>query len=178
MVVCTFLLVACDPVRSVDTRDDAGAQNNGGVGGGGAPDLAAGRDQGSAAQDQGTAASPDLATASDVTVAAGVFVKGQQSGGDTGSGSASLVRHPNGSEIAVFGADFQSSAVPAGEVVLTSRSSIGVNGIDPATDLDLGPLQSNHGAQSYSLSGSDGGKRNLFVYCVTYGIDVAVAHLQ
>jgi hypothetical protein len=175
MVVCSFLLVACDGGRSVDNREDAGA-----VGGGGASDLgsAASRDQGTAGQDQGAASNPDLAPASDVTVAAGVFVKGQQSGGDTGSGSASLVRHPNGSEVAVFGSDFQSSAIPAGEVILTSRSSIGVNGIDPATDLDLGPLQSSHGAQTYALSGSDGGKRNLFVYCVTYGIDVAVAHLQ
>jgi hypothetical protein len=180
LIISLFLLSACDGGRSVG--------DPGGTGGGGATDLgstsgpdlasASGRDQGVGSPDQGAASSPDLAIASDVTVAAGTFVKGQQSGGDTGSGSASLVRHPDGSEVAVFGSDFQSTSIPAGEVVLTSRSAIGVNGIDPSTDLDLGPLKSSQGTQSYVVSGGDGGRRNLFVYCVTYGIDVAVARLQ
>lgn len=126
----------------------------------------------------GDLSAADLATtAGPQTIAAGMFVKGQQNGGDTGRGSASLVRAADGTMTAVFGADFQSTTVPAGEVVLTSRSSIGTGGI-AAGDLDLGPLKSASGAQQYTLAGTDGGRRNLFVYCVTYGIDVAVAHLQ
>jgi hypothetical protein len=87
------------------------------------------------------------------------------------------VRNPDGSETAVFGSDFQCTQIPAGEVVLTSRSSLGTGGIQSG-DLDLGPLTSSSGAQQYTLPSGDGGRRNLFVYCLTYGIDVAVAHLQ
>jgi hypothetical protein len=132
----------------------------------------------------GTHSGADLATAADLatptgpqTVAGGSFVKGQQNGGDTGSGSASLVRNADGSETVLFGADFQCTKIPAGEVVLTSRASIGTGALQPG-DLDLGPLTSSSGAQQYALPGADGGRRNLFVYCLTYGIDVAVARLQ
>jgi hypothetical protein len=164
-----------------DSRQPGGSGGNGPATGG---DLAVAQagDMGSPAP--GDLAGVDLAGADlampasgPQTIASGMFVKGQQSGGDTGRGSARLVRAADGSETAVFGSDFQSSQIPAGEVVLTSRSSIGTGGIGSG-DLDLGPLKSASGAQQYQLPGDDGGRRNLFVYCVTYGIDVAVAHLQ
>jgi hypothetical protein len=120
---------------------------------------------------QGVGSSPQL-------VAAGTFIKGQQNGGDTGSGSATLVLDSGGSERAVFGDDFASTRVPAPEVVLSSRPAIGAGGIQPG-DLDLGPLQSASGGQAYALPPEgDGGRRNLFVYCVTFGVDVAVARMQ
>jgi len=120
----------------------------------------------------------DLGGAVEITLATGSFAKGQQSGGDTGSGAASLVRRADGSEELRLGADFSATPVPAPEVVLTTRAAIGAGGIDTTRDLDLGPLGAATGAQHYALPGSDGGRRNLFVYCVTYGIDVAVARLR
>jgi hypothetical protein len=105
-------------------------------------------------------------------------VKGQTNGGDTGHGSASLVRDSDGGERAVFGDDFVATQVPAPEVVLTARVAIGSGGLQP-DDLDLGPLRAPSGAQAYALPPvGDGGRRNLFVYCVTFGVDVAVARLQ
>lgn len=156
---------------------DTHPRSDGGTDGGG-DDLALGADRdlaGAPPADLFGVPPADLAGAQ--TLASGTFVKGQQNGGDTGSGSAILQRNAGGGESVIFGADFQSSPVPAGEVVLTARSAIGTGGL-VAGDLDLGALQSSKGTQQYTLPADDGGRRNLFVYCVTYGIDVAVAKLQ
>jgi hypothetical protein len=130
---------------------------------------------------------PDLATddaapltddAGETVLATGVFVQGVQNGGDTGSGAVALVRGTDGVEQVIFGDDFSSTPLPAGEVVLTSRTTIGIGGIQPGVDLDLGRLKSATGAQSYLMPVDDGGRRNVFVYCVTYGIDVAIGALK
>jgi hypothetical protein len=181
IVALAFFVSGCGAGFGVDRppsggngASDGGA-SDGGAGGQDAGDLAVA----AAADLAGVSPGADLAmpASGPQTIASGMFVKGQQNGGDTGSGSGSLVRNVDGSESAVFGADFHSSQVPAPEVVLTSRSAIGTGGIQSG-DLDLGPLKSSTGAQQYALPGADGGRRNLFVYCTTFGIDVAVAHLQ
>jgi len=152
-LLCALLLAGCG-ARFVDERRDAAD---------------------AAVVDAAELADTD---AGEQTVAFGVFVQAVQSGGDTGSGSVSIVRRSDGSEVALFGPDFQSTPVPAPQVVLTSRSAIGTGGIQPGTDLALGALTSSRGAQSYVVPGGDGGRRNLFVWCATYGTDVTVAHLQ
>ena len=96
--------------------------------------------------------------------------------GHSGQGTASLVRDADGSERLVFGGDFSVSGVPGPEVVLTSRDSLGTS-IDPATDLDLGPLQSAAGAQSYPLA-DDEGRRRAFIFCKPFGVEVALAVLE
>jgi hypothetical protein len=180
IVAIAFFVSGCGAGFGVDRppsggngASDGGANDGGASDGGGDLAVAAGADL------AGVPGGVDLAmpASGPQTIASGMFVKGQQNGGDTGSGSGSLVRNADGSESAVFGADFHSSQVPAPEVVLTSRSSIGTGGIQSG-DLDLGPLKSSTGAQQYALPGADGGRRNLFVYCTTFGIDVAVARLQ
>jgi hypothetical protein len=181
LVALAFAASACG-AGFVDThpRVDAGVSTRGdaAVAGAGAGGDAADAAVAAPGADAAVAVAGDLArVVGPQTLASGMFVKGEANGGDTGSGGASLVREGDGSETAVFAADFQASQIPAGEVVLTARSAIGTGGII-AGDLDLGPLQSSMGAQRYTLPAADGGRRNLFVYCVTYGIDVAVAHLQ
>lgn len=122
--------------------------------------------------------SPGPSDAGDTVLASGVFVQAVKNGGDTGSGSVALVRGADGVERVVFGADFTSTPLPAGEVVLTSRTSIGAAGIEPGVDLDLGRLVSAKGAQTYMVPADDGTRRNVLVYCVTFGVDVAIGVLQ
>jgi hypothetical protein len=137
------------------------------------------------ASDDAAPAPPDSADlapvtndAGDTVLATGMFVQGIKNGGDTGSGSVVLERGADGVERVVFGDDFSSTPLPAGEVILTSRTAIGQGGIQPVLDIDLGRLRSATGAQTYALPGDDGGRRNVFVYCVTYGIDVAIGALK
>jgi hypothetical protein len=118
----------------------------------------------------------DLAGPQAVDLAAQILARGTFSGraGHSGAGSASLVRSVVGLTVEL-GGDFAVTGVPGPELVLTARDSIGTE--IAAGDLDLGPLRSPNGAQSYAVS-DDGGRRNLFVFCKPFGVEVALAVLQ
>ncbi len=90
--------------------------------------------------------------------------------GHSGAGTAEL----SAGELR-FAADFAVSAVPGPVVVVTTRDALGTK-IDPATDLDLGPLRATTGAQSYALA--DTTRRYVFVFCKPFGVEVARALLE
>jgi hypothetical protein len=117
------------------------------------------------------AAQPDLASATRV-IARGTFVG---RAGHSGAGTGSLVMGPSGLTVEMAG-DFAVSNAPGPEVVLTSRANLGTS-IDTSVDLDLGPLDSPTGAQSYAVA-DDGGRRNLFIFCKPFGVEIALAPLQ
>lgn len=98
--------------------------------------------------------------------------------GHQGAGGASLVRRADGRFELRLAADFSSSPVPGPVVVLSHRAGLGSN-IDPALgDVNLGTLQAASGAQSYLLSGADGGQRYAWVFCQPFGIEIARALLE
>ncbi|HUS64990.1 MAG TPA: hypothetical protein VMZ28_10630 [Kofleriaceae bacterium] len=94
--------------------------------------------------------------------------------GHLGSGGGRLVETATGIEVRMD-ADFSASAVPGPVVVLTARPGLGTALV--AEDLQLGALSSPKGAQSYPVPGGDGGRRNLFVFCKPFGVEVARAVL-
>lgn len=114
---------------------------------------------------------PDAAAGEQV-LAAGVF--GGRAG-HQGGGHASLVQTISGQEEIVLAQDFFASGVPGPVVVLTARSSLGTS--LAAEDLQLGVLASNTGAGRYPIAGSSGGRRNLFIFCKPFGVEVSLAPL-
>jgi hypothetical protein len=103
--------------------------------------------------------------------AAGVF---DGRAGHFATGAAELFRRGDGAIELRFDAAFSVSDVPGPEVYLSPRELLGTT-IKPG-DLDLGPLLGKSGAQTYLLFDDDG-RRNVFVYCKPYGIEVARAML-
>jgi hypothetical protein len=97
--------------------------------------------------------------------------------GHLGQGGASLVGYPSGVVELRFDAEFAVSQVSGPVVLLTGRDYIGTSINHDAGDLEIGPLQASAGAQSYFLR-NDGDRRNVFIYCKPYGIEVAKALLQ
>lgn len=114
----------------------------------------------------------------DASGAAGIFAQGTFQGraGHSGRGGAALFRSSDGSVELRFDADFSVTPVPGPEVVLTGRDSIGT-AINPTMDLDLGPLRASSGAQAYPVP-DDGGRRNAFVFCRPFGVEVAKAAMS
>lgn len=96
--------------------------------------------------------------------------------GHGGSGSAQLYRRADGVVEVRLLMDFSVTPVPGPAVFLTSRTDMG-NTIDPQTDLNLGTLQSASGAQSYAVPTDDGTRRNVFVFCQPFRVEVAKAAL-
>jgi hypothetical protein len=128
-------------------------------------------------------AAPDLGgagfpTATDLPPAGGVFARGTFTGraGHGGSGTATLERTSDGSVELVFGDDFSVTAVPGPVVVLTAREELGTT--IAASDLEIGVLSLTVGAQRYRLANGDGGRRNVFVFCKPFGVEVAKADLE
>ena len=96
--------------------------------------------------------------------------------GHAGSGDAHLHRSQGVLEVR-FAANFSVSGVPGPAVFLTSRDSMG-GSIDAQADVNLGTLRSISGAQSYRLPpGADVGRRNVFVFCQPFRVEVAKAAL-
>ena len=118
---------------------------------------------------------PDLAGADiqESQVASGSF-EGRH--GYSGAGRATLVDLGNGQFELRFGDDFSASPVPGPVVYLSSRASLG-NSINDATDISLGRLQRNSGAQSYVIPVDPGERRYAWVYCAPFNVEVAVAAL-
>lgn len=96
--------------------------------------------------------------------------------GHGGSGSAQLYRRADGVVEVRLLMDFSVTPVPGPAIFLTSRTDMG-NTIDPQTDLNLGTLQSASGAQSYAVPTDDGTRRNVFVFCQPFRVEVAKAAL-
>ena len=109
----------------------------------------------------------------------GVFAQGTMTcRSECATGTVQLKRNPDGSVELDLLSDFTTGGGPAYHVLLTSRSTIGT-AINPSQgDLDLGPLKSDSGEQSYPVPGGDGGRRYAWVYCKTYGIEVGRAPLS
>lgn len=120
-------------------------------------------------------AMPDLSgLGPEGVLAAGSF---QDRAGHVGSGDAELYRRSDGRVELRLGASFRSSAVPGPAVFLTSRTDMGAT-IDVQSDINLGTLRSPTGAQSYLVpSGADTGRRNVFVFCQPFRVEVTKAAL-
>lgn len=115
----------------------------------------------------------DLATPADQLFAKGSFMG---RAGHAGTGDGMLFRTGSAVEVR-FGSNFTCSGVPGPAVFLTSRDSMG-GGIDTQTDISLGTLRSTSGAQTYIVPpGADVGRRNVFVYCQPFRVEVAKAAL-
>lgn len=111
---------------------------------------------------------------SEVRVAVGSF---EGRAGHGGSGGASLVRVGSDLELR-FDADFAVSAVPGPAIFLTSRADMG-GSIDAQADIKLGTLTAFNGAQRIAVpAGADVGRRNVFVYCQPFRVEVAKAALM
>ena len=128
--------------------------------GGGSLDLAG-------PSDGGTSPTP-------VRVAAGTF---EGRAGHAGAGGAALYRVGSALELR-FAADFAVSSVPAPAIYLTSRADMG-GSIDAQADIKLGTLSAFNGAQRIAVpAGADMGRRNVFVYCQPFRVEVAKAALM
>lgn len=132
-------------------------------------------------RDLATAAAADLGNdvgdgggAPGSAFARGSFV-GRQ--GHSGSGTGELVAAAGGSVTVQLDANFSVSPVPGPVLVLTTRDALGTRIDAAAGDLEIAALPSPSGAQSYSVA-SDGGRRNLFVFCKPFGVEVALAVLR
>lgn len=97
--------------------------------------------------------------------------------GHGGSGGAALVRSGGVVEVR-FDSDFTVSAVPGPAIYLTSRADMG-GSIDAQADIKLGNLTSFNGAQRIAVpSGAEVGRRNVFIYCQPFRVEVAKAALM
>lgn len=115
----------------------------------------------------------DLATPADKLLSQGSFMG---RAGHAGAGDGQLYRTASAVEVR-FAPNFACSGVPGPAVFLTSRDSMG-GGIDTQTDISLGTLRSTSGAQTYVVPpGADVGRRNVFVYCQPFRVEVAKATL-
>jgi hypothetical protein len=159
--LCVFAL-GCH-ARFVDLRDPAAAPDPGSQG------------------DAGSSAAPDLAPpGGDAGTPAGkVLARGLFEGraGHGGDGSAELYRTAEGRLEIRLGPDFRVSAVPGPKVILTSREDMGTR-IDAQLDIEVAPLNSATGAQTYAVPGTDTGRRNVFIFCKPFSVEVAKAALK
>lgn len=98
--------------------------------------------------------------------------------GHAGSGTGQLFRRADGGVEVRFAADFTASNVPGPAVFLTSRADMG-SSIDAAADISLGTLKAPSGSQAYAVpAGAEQGRRNVFVFCQPFRVEVAKAALQ
>ena len=159
------LLSACD-ARFIDLRPISERSGSPSVPPNGAPDG------GNLPGDLGEA-SDGATLPSEVRVAAGRF---EGRAGHGGSGGAGLYRLGGAYELR-FDADFTVSAVPGPAIFLTSRADMG-GSIDALADIKLGTLSAFNGAQRFAIpTGADVGRRNVFVYCQPFRVEVAKAAL-
>jgi hypothetical protein len=124
----------------------------------------------------GAGGGPDL-TAPDVALSQGPC---SGRGGHNCSGTITLYRTPSGALELRFASDFSVSPIPAGEVYLSSRSSLGssINPGGTSTDVFLGTLQGYTGAQSYTVpAGAEQGRPYAWIWCRQVTVEVGVAQL-
>lgn len=114
----------------------------------------------------------DLAGALETVLASGRF-EGRD--GHAGTGGGRLVRTAAGDVEVRLDPDFSTSSVPGPVVVLSTSDDLGTQ--LTTAEQDLGALRSTNGAQAYPVPGGDSGRRNLFVYCKPFGVEVARAVL-
>jgi hypothetical protein len=122
---------------------------------------------------------PDLAGVDGSGAVEKLLAQGPFTGraGHAGSGTGQLVRRADGAIEVRFAADFSASNVPGPAVFLTSRADMGT-GIDAVTDINLGTLRAPGGSQAYAVpSGAEQGRRNVFIYCQPFRVEVAKAAL-
>ena len=121
----------------------------------------------------------DLRGADFVGVPFGPLASGSFGGraGHLAVGDASLFRGDEGRVELRFDSLFEVSQVPGPVVVLTSRESIGTTIDSGLGDLQLGPLSSYSGEQSYPVR-DPGDRRYAFVFCLSYGLEVARARMD
>jgi len=106
-------------------------------------------------------------------LAAGTF---EGRAGHFGAGDGQLYRRADGVVEVRFSANFSSSGVPSPVAYLTSRADMG-NTIDAQADVEIG-IPKASGAQSFVVpAGKEVGRRNLFVYCRSFRVEVAKAPL-
>lgn len=97
--------------------------------------------------------------------------------GHGGSGGAALYRVGGAFELR-FDADFTVSAVPGPAIFLTSRADMG-GSIDAQADIKLGNLTAFNGAQRIAVpGGAEVGRRNVFIYCQPFRVEVSKAALM
>ncbi|MFO0572850.1 MAG: hypothetical protein U1A78_02535 [Polyangia bacterium] len=97
--------------------------------------------------------------------------------GHAGAGTSQLVRRADGAVEGRFAADFSASNVPGPAVFLTSRTDMGTT-LDPVADVNLGTLKAPAGSQVYAVpAGAEEGRRNVFIYCQPFRVEVAKAAL-
>ncbi|MEM9187910.1 MAG: hypothetical protein AAGF12_01940 [Myxococcota bacterium] len=109
----------------------------------------------------------------------GVLSRGTWEGrtGYRASGSVELRRVGGVLELA-FLEDFSTQGVPGPVVMLSTREAIG-NSIDPAAgDIELEPLASRSGAQTYVVPPEGANARFAWVYCRPFRVEVARAPLM
>lgn len=158
-----FVVFACGcDARFIDLRPLAERPGSSGL-----PDLAG-----------GDLAGGDLAGL-DLAASEGVIARGPFTGraGHVGTGAALLVRTGGSLELR-FDAAFSVSNVPGPAIFLTSRTDMGGT-IDAQTDINLGTLTAFAGAQQRVVpAGAEVGRRNVFIYCQPFRVEVAKAALM
>lgn len=126
---------------------------------------------------EGAAASlppaPPLAD-TDVVLARGTF---EGRAGHAGSGEVALVAHEDGSRSLRFAEDFVSSGVPGPVLYLSERPVFGA-GDAALEDLEVGPLTSKAGAQSYRLPDDVPRYMWVWIWCRPFGVEVARAMIK
>lgn len=111
---------------------------------------------------------------SEVRLASGRF---EGRAGHGGSGGAALYRLGGAVELR-FDSDFTVSNVPGPAIFLTSRADMG-GSIDAQADIKLGTLTAFNGAQRIAVpAGAELGRRNVFIYCQPFRVEVAKAALM
>lgn len=119
-------------------------------------------------------ASDGGASPSEVRLASGRF---EGRAGHGGSGGAALYRIGGSVELR-FDSDFTVSNVPGPAIFLTSRADMG-GSIDAQADIKLGTLTAFNGAQRIAVpAGAELGRRNVFIYCQPFRVEVAKAALM
>ncbi len=97
--------------------------------------------------------------------------------GHIGIGDVSLLAYAGGITEIRFEPDFGCTDVPGPVVVLTQRDALGTQLDAIAGDIEVAPLRSPSGGQSYFVRADPAVQRDVFVFCKPYGVEVAKAPL-
>lgn len=111
----------------------------------------------------------------ETVIAMGEIQAGPDYGGE---GTVSLVQLAEGSYELRFEDDFRVDRVPGPVVVLSLEPTLGSDLDSQRGDVELGVLESNSGASSYSLPFAPGQRRYSWIYCKPFGLEVVRAELM
>ncbi len=121
-----------------------------------------------------TGTTPPAATSNDQVIAQGSF---EGRAGHAGRGKVSLVAHEDGSRSLRFDDDFFTGGVPGPVVYLSERPVFG-QGDAPIEDLEVAPLRTTRGAQSYGLPDDVPRYMWVWIWCKPFGVEIARAKLE